>query len=190
MAESIGLQLLKLMPLISSTVNLQFASDEIQFFSAWTEMPQDQTAKARQILPWWMSSYLNRALYQVLIGLPLPIATGVAQYIRLRPAGSSVFRDLLLYGPRGSQQTASRWYLAGSFFALAHFFFAPKAKRLLEQMSSQSPASKETNIEAVNQWLQMHYIRSVVADIPAFVCFLRAAMIASARPLNLKVVGS
>lgn len=71
---------------------------------------------------------------------------------------------------------AARWYLAGSGFALLHFAFGSTAMRLLGQMKSDEKTEKERNVESVAEWLDMHRIRTLVSDLPAFACFLVATI--------------
>ncbi|KAF2170722.1 hypothetical protein M409DRAFT_63803 [Zasmidium cellare ATCC 36951] len=177
MPHILGLQLLRLLPLISSTVNVQFANDEYQFLTSWTELPLDKQIPAREVLPNWSTSWQSRGLWQALIGLSVPIIAGVANHVLLRPAtAASIFQDPLLSGLDGANVSAARWYLAGSIFSFLHFAFGCKALRLLAQMASDDAKNRKSNIESVAQWLRMHRMRTLLTDLPAFVCFIVATI--------------
>ena len=177
MAAILGLQLLKLTPVITSTINLQFANDEWQFLTPWVETYAQDTSLARQVLPGWASKWQSRGLWQALICLPLPIMSGIGMHFALRPGNaSSILRDPLLAEWRGPAIEAARWYLVGSGFALLHFAFGSTAMRLLGQMKGAEKSERERNVESVAEWLDMHRLRTIVSDLPAFACFLAATI--------------
>ncbi|EME43450.1 hypothetical protein DOTSEDRAFT_72736 [Dothistroma septosporum NZE10] len=177
MAAILGLQLLKLTPLLTSTINLQFANDEWQFLTPWVETFAKDTSLARQVLPGWANRWQSRALWQALICLPLPIISGIAMHFALRPGTAlSILIDPFLSKWTGPAVDAARWYLVGSGFALAHFAFGTTAMRLLGQMKGESKKEKERNVESVAEWLDLHRLRTLVSDVPAFACFLMATV--------------
>jgi len=59
---------------------------------------------------------------------------------------------------------------------MVHFFYAPRALRLLAAIRKPPPAGNPT--ESMRQWIAMHLIRVVTADAPAFLSFATAVLTA------------
>jgi len=64
----------------------------------------------------------------------------------------------------------------GVGFTFGHFLFGPKAIRLLTAIQADGSDGRAT--KPMGEWLGMHITRIFIADLPAFVCFTVAALVA------------
>ncbi|WVQ95817.1 hypothetical protein IAU59_002916 [Kwoniella sp. CBS 9459] len=153
---------LRVVPLLSSTMSLQWAVDEYQFLSSW--MNPSYRAQADELLPPWFKTWGAQSTAVLFTTFPWSAGAGITNLWRLRNTNTNT-----------SWTTgAGPWYAAGVFFAFAHMFFGPKALGLLKKIRQGEPAGKPTTSLAT--WLRMHTIRAFVADLPAVICFAIAAI--------------
>lgn len=80
-------------------------------------------------------------------------------------------------------QTIASWYAYGALFALGHFAFVPlvavriaRMTRAEDNLVAKWGEPTEENIARANEeemraWLWVHYVRTLVVDLPACVCF-------------------
>ncbi|KAJ7612450.1 hypothetical protein DFH06DRAFT_148892 [Mycena polygramma] len=158
---SLGLKLLRLSPVISSTTSLVWAYDEYAFLSSWVNLNPSYGAQADALLPPWFKTWAPRGT-RVLASFPLSLLAGVAN----------------AFTHRESLQAAGalKFYWLGVFFTVAHFFYARRALRLLKAIREGEPAGKTT--VSMAEWLKMHQGRTIIADLPSFICFTIAAVVA------------
>jgi hypothetical protein len=153
------LKLLRLSPIISSTISLQFAYDEYTFLSCW--MQPSYRPEANALLPAWFTSWGPWGTKVVFGSFTFSLASGLAN----------------LFTGRGVEEaTVGRyWYAAGFVFAAAHLFiFGVKALKLLAMIRGGKPEGEST--VSMGKWLEMHLLRSVTVDLPAVICFVVAAL--------------
>ncbi|KAF5694782.1 hypothetical protein FDENT_910 [Fusarium denticulatum] len=150
-------KLLRLLPVISSNVSLQFAYDEYAFLSCWT-MPKYR-AQANELLPIWFTNWGPWGTKVVFGSFTLSLASGIANAV------TSGARSVFLF------------YLAGTLFAAGHLLiYGPKAIDLLARIRrNDANASSTASLEL---WLEMHLTRSLVVDLPAVGCFIAALLLA------------
>ncbi|KAJ7504390.1 hypothetical protein B0H11DRAFT_515606 [Mycena galericulata] len=153
------LKLLRIFPVISSTVNLMWAYDEYAFLSSW--MNTSYRAQADALLPHWFKTWMYTGTWLPAISFPMSIGVGLANIYRNR---ESLPTDAL------------KWYWLGVGFTAAHFLYAPKAIRLLSAIQAGGSDGKTT--KPMGEWLNMHITRLMTADLPAFICFTVAALAA------------
>ena len=154
MTTSIGLNLLRLAPVLTSTANLVYAHDENLFLSSWVQ--PNYRDSANSLLPSWFSHFCPRALLVILIGFPASLVSAISNiYIE----------NWALHG-----NGAKRWYWAGVAFTLAHFVYGRTALRLLDDIQEDRPKGNST--ASMEKWLRMHRMRTFTADVPAWICFL------------------
>ncbi|KAJ7765417.1 hypothetical protein DFH07DRAFT_916324 [Mycena maculata] len=152
------LKLLRLFPVISSTVNLMWAHDEYAFLSSW--MSSSYRAQADTLLPSWFKTWLQKGVWFPLgVSFPATVAVGLA----------NIFTDRAGLEAVG----ALKWYWMGVGFTVAHFLYGPKAMRLLAAIQAGGQDGKAT--KPMGEWLRMHLTRIIIADLPAFICFTVAA---------------
>lgn len=84
-------------------------------------------------------------------------------------------------------------YLIGCAFNFSHMFWGPRALFLIEEMGSlgkhppdsgkrvASP-TQDDNVGLMEKWMKLHITRSVLADIPGFICFTAAFLLS--RPFR------
>lgn len=153
--------LLRLLPVISSIISLQFAYDEYSFLSCWTK--HQYRAQANALLPLWFSNWAPGGTKIVFGSFTLSLAGGIAN-------------ATAIWNSTGSQITLF-FYMAGTFFATCHLLiFGPKALGLLAKIRrNEADAPSMASLEL---WLSMHVTRSFVADLPAVLCFVTALLTA------------
>lgn len=165
--------LLRLIPLVSSTIALQFAYDEYTFLSNFTQPAISSSptlsSHAASVLPVWFKRWgglWGHGVWVILICFPVTIISGLANYASLGPMPLMKYPSHLL-STRG-------WYAAGTLFATAHLLgWGNKALGLLERIWRDEPEGSA--MPALEEWLEMHWTRSWAVDVPAFLCFLLGA---------------
>ena len=153
--------LLRLLPVISSVVSLQFAYDEYAFLSCWTI--SQYRAQASVLLPLWFANWAPGGTKIVFGSFALSLASGIAN-------------ATAIWNNAGAQVTLF-FYMAGILFAACHLLiFGPKALRLLAQIRRNE--ANAPSMVSLELWLSMHAMRTFVADLPAVLCFLAAFLTA------------
>lgn len=152
-------KLLRLIPVISSTISLQFAYDEYAFLSRWVQPAY--RAEADALLPAWFTSWGPWGTNVVFGSFATSLASGLANFLAGRDVqGTAVGRY---------------WYAAGVGFATAHLLvWGPTALKLLAMIRKGEPEGRTT--VSMSKWLEMHRSRSFLVDLPAVVCFVAALL--------------
>jgi len=140
------LALVRLLPVLSSTASVVFAISEYQTLIPW--LGRDLPSKH-------LSSWFNRWFRLAVVGV---LVFGV----------TSTWGGYL--GWRGTVGTASALYKYGTCFALGHFAFVPSISRCIKRLVYGPTDAKEE----LRLWLKIHTVRTLVADIPAALCFVGA----------------
>jgi hypothetical protein len=148
------LALLRLTPTISSSFSLWYCVDQYLFLANFTS-PANRL-KGSEILPQYWRSFLRPGLTVIFSLYGTTIGSAIAN---------------LYLGPPTS---SSRLYTIGTCFAAAHFAFAPLVSGLIKAIVEDE--SKGQSWKSQKKWLRIHAIRSVVVDLPGWVCFLMAAL--------------
>ncbi|KAI2626969.1 hypothetical protein GGS26DRAFT_147062 [Hypomontagnella submonticulosa] len=151
------LTLLRVAPLVTSTASLVIASDSHVFLSSLVSLKQ-QRQKVNEIAPRYFEAFFWKALPHIFISYGLSIAFGVTNSYS-RPYAAS-----------------RAWYVAGSVLALAHFAFVPKIMWKVKDAIDAKEDANGAGAEAIQGWLNVHYVRMALADIPAWTCFLVATL--------------
>ncbi|KAF5648548.1 hypothetical protein F52700_864 [Fusarium sp. NRRL 52700] len=154
-------KLLRLLPVISSIVSLQFAYDEYAFLSCWTI--RQYRVQANELLPLWFTNWGPWGTKVVFGSFTLSLASGIANTITSwngTGAGSVIF-----------------FYLAGTLFAAGHLLiFGPKAINLLARIRRNDAYASST--ASLELWLEMHLTRSLLLDLPAVGFFITGLLLA------------
>ncbi|KAJ6607516.1 hypothetical protein B0H10DRAFT_2227816 [Mycena sp. CBHHK59/15] len=108
----------------------------------------------------FLSAWVNPAHLGPLDQFPLSVVTGLL--------------NVLTHSDELQAVGALKWYWMAFAFTTAHFFFAPTAIRLLAAIQAGQPDGKPT--KSMARWLSMHIFRTAVADLPACLCFIMAAV--------------
>ena len=155
------LKLLRLMPILSSVISLQFAYDEYAFLSMWDN--DSYRAQADALLPLWFTNWGPWGTIVVVASFPISIASGLA----------NILPGFNVHGSTG----ATYYYAAGTTFAAAHLvIFGSRALRLLAMIRNGEPTGAST--VSMRKWLDLHAVRSFTVDLPAAVCFIVAGLLA------------
>jgi hypothetical protein len=165
---SIGLTLLRLAPLVFSTVNLQFALDEHLFLSSFLYNPPSPPSSdatlpyrslANSLLPSWFTYWLARGKWVIMLSFPASMAAALLN-VYLQTAASG-YADI-------------RWYGLGAFFTGAHFLWAPWAVKMLNAIRADEPRGEST--ASLRTWITVNRWRAIFADLPAWVFFVMAVL--------------
>ncbi|KAH7124942.1 hypothetical protein B0J13DRAFT_565907 [Dactylonectria estremocensis] len=68
--------------------------------------------------------------------------------------------------------TVSRWSLAGLIFTLLHFGFGNQVLSIMDQILSEPELAQLQ----MAKWMSMHVTRTLIADVPAWMCFIVALL--------------
>ncbi|KAH8680452.1 hypothetical protein BGZ61DRAFT_456708 [Ilyonectria robusta] len=154
LAES-SIRLLRLSPAIVSSMVLMFALDEHLIFGTWVQNPIRPLANST-LAAWWTRGGL-RWQWILIIFYPLNYILGILN---------------LLYPE--DQPGSTAWYAWGLFFSFAHMFFAPTALHRIAAIEKDVP--KGNVVLSMESWLRMNWIRAWITDVPAWLCFITAAL--------------
>lgn len=147
--------LLRVLPVVSSTVSLQWAVDEYQFLSSW--LIHSIRLEADIILPKWFKAWGPKGTLVLFSSFPWSWGVGMANVWALRHLSWTDWRG------------ANIWYAAGTAFSMGHMLFGPKALNLLAKIRNGEPKGRPT--ESLGEWLTMHATRTFLMDLPAVICF-------------------
>ncbi|KAI4937917.1 hypothetical protein J4E85_000354 [Alternaria conjuncta] len=143
----ISLPLLRLSPALVSSMTLMFALDEHLIFGTWVQGPIRPLANSN--LPAWWTRGGLRWQWVLIIFYPVNYLLGIL--------------NLLI--PE---------HQYGSTTCLAHMLFAPTALQRIAAIEKNVP--KGNVVISMESWLRMNWIRAWTTDLPAWVCFIVAAL--------------
>ncbi|KAK7992129.1 hypothetical protein PG996_012855 [Apiospora saccharicola] len=160
--------LLRVTPLVTSTAAVMFSADQYLFLDTLLAPPHRE--RANELVPSYFKTFFGRGIWIILTAYPLSIATGVANvYLGgSSGSGSSVAAKL------SSGSAAARWYAAGAALALAHFAFVPSIMYKIQALN-EGEGKGEGN-KNLKRWLDVHLMRSVLVDVPSWLCFATACL--------------
>ena len=156
------IKLLRVTPLLTSTSFLWYAYDEHVFFS--TLLHPELQNKDESIIPSFFRQTWNRNLSAILALGFTTIGTSAA--------------NLLVSGQESGTVLSScgrKLYWGGLAFTTAHFLFVPlimwSVRDIMEVNRPKGEYSKD-----MKRWLGVHRIRTLVADLPAWICHVGAVI--------------
>jgi hypothetical protein len=150
-----SIRLLRLSPALISSMTLMFALDEHLIFGTWVQDPIRPLANSA--LPAWWTRGGLRWQWVLIIFYPVNYILGI----------------LNLLVPE-DQLGSTTWYAWGLFFSIAHMFFAPTALRRIAAIENDVP--KGNVVLSMESWLRMNWLRALTTDLPAWLCFITAAL--------------
>ncbi|KAF7958697.1 hypothetical protein EAE96_002231 [Botrytis aclada] len=154
-----SIRILRLLPVITSTVLFMFAVDEHIFLGTW--MAPAFRDRANIHLPNWFQLWGRRGRWVILLGYPGNYALGIL--------------NLLVARPQLKVSGAEKWYWMGLLFSVGHIaIYAKGALKLLAEIKGDIPKGNSTH--SMRAWLRMHAIRTFTTDIPALVFFVVGAL--------------
>jgi hypothetical protein len=146
------LVLLRVAPLVTTSASLWYSVDQFGLYTLLLGPRLRETAA--QLLPGWWQVNLAPGLAAIFGLYGVSIGAGVA--------------NLLYKGGVG----ASRLYGYGAAFALSHFLFVPAVMYKIKAMVDDEPKGEAPAHQ--RRWLNVHVVRSLISDLPGFLCFLFA----------------
>ncbi|KAB8208010.1 putative integral membrane protein [Aspergillus parasiticus] len=153
--------LLRAAPLATSTGSLVLATSELIFYSGLVQPPIRK--KSDSILADLWCYIFPRGVSLVLALNFTTIGTSLCNIFLRNPC------------PRPLPVSRTTFYWAGLIGAIGHLafvpFVAPPVQRILDNTDPDAEASKN-----MDTWLGVHQIRMLVADIPAWLAFVGAAI--------------
>ena len=147
------LKLLRLAPLILSTISLTNAHDHDLFFRTLSHPLC--AAKTNAVIPPWMTVYMPRGGITIMTLYSSTLLLAIANVYT-------------------GNTEAARYYYAGMAFTIGHFLFAGRAIGLLNRMKNDGSKGKGSDDMAA--WVRMNVLRTLTVDFPGWVCYLLAAM--------------
>ncbi|KAI0399503.1 hypothetical protein F4802DRAFT_602938 [Xylaria palmicola] len=154
------LVLLRVAPVLTSTMAMRYAHDQWLFLDNLLAPPHRD--KANEIVPSYFKTFFMRGIWDIGILYTLTMATGITN-LSTRTAGA-----------------AWKWYAAGTALAVAHMAFVPFVMYKVKGLIDDEPKGRGN--ETLRKWLDVHTLRSCVADVPAWACFVIACL-KSLQPL-------
>lgn len=168
-----GKAVLLIAPLVSSTCSLFFGRDEHFFLSGLTVQPH--RAGANKIIPSYFGHFFKQGVTGVigLLGVTFWASLGAIYYAK----------------PLLEDNGSLWWYGGAASMAVAHLLFIPwiipsvKALDAAKQESDKASQDdgQERNVQHLDAWLKVNFVRTVTVDLAAFVC----AFIAVGKTLNV-----
>jgi len=152
-------RLVRLAPVLSSTATLALALAEYHYLLPWLALP-DQSLSVNGHLPSWFNRWFRPSLAGTLI-------LSVASTVGAKNAAAS------LYNFGGDFVRARLLYTCGACLTIAHFAFSSPFRKCLRRLvhGAASDARRE-----LLRWLELHTIRTLTTDLPAWLCFIGAFM--------------
>ncbi|WWC60321.1 uncharacterized protein I303_102892 [Kwoniella dejecticola CBS 10117] len=162
--------IVRLCPLVSSVVSLQWAVDEYQFLSSWLSTSHPNSP---DVLPDWFRQWGPKSTLVLFSSFAWSAGGGLTNIYNLRNTPFKL-------------DSAKMFYALGTVLAFGHMAFGPKALRLLHEIrngdkdsdgaGNQEGKGRGKSMESLREWLSMHVVRTIITDLPAVVCFFVAAL--------------
>ncbi|KAL2203727.1 hypothetical protein CC79DRAFT_1371759 [Sarocladium strictum] len=153
-----SIRLLRLSPALSSSMTLMFALDEHLIFGTWVQ-PEIRTQANSSLPAWWKRGGL-RWRWVLIIFYPATYILGLLN---------------LLVDDHQMPPGSTNWYRWGLAFSLAHMLFVPMALNRIEAIEKAVPRGNGV-VLAMEAWLRMNWVRGLITDLPAWLCFVAAAL--------------
>lgn len=152
------MKLLRLAPLITSTGTLVYATSELLLYTAFLD--RRIRRKSDEVLPVWLATVFRRVIWLVVGLITITTSTAAA--------------NALLDRHRNSEALSTKFYWCGFITAIGHLLFVPAVAGPLQDIFEDRAESCATS--QLDKWLQIHRVRMVVADFPAWLSCLGAVM--------------
>lgn len=141
-------------PFVSQALTVFYALVEPTVFIPFLHAAHTDRAATQRVLRLWFNSFKSFGLITI-FSVTLPaIISG-------------------FYAARQLPLDTLQWklYAAGATFSSAHFLFGGKIMTLINNLCNEQSEKKGETLETLRQWLHVHLIRTLVADVPALLCF-------------------
>ncbi|ORY71797.1 uncharacterized protein BCR38DRAFT_418114 [Pseudomassariella vexata] len=155
----LGVALLRISPLVISSASLMFSWAQDISLGAFLHpsLRKDPTHPSGKILPRYLPAFMKPGIWG--IGLTYPPAT-----------------ILCIFNGLSSQSREVRHlYLAGALLSIAHFCWGRSMFAILRRIQDPKTAGVP-NEDALETWLPKHHTRTLLVNLPAFLCIFWATM--------------
>ncbi|KAH7035917.1 uncharacterized protein B0I36DRAFT_319377 [Microdochium trichocladiopsis] len=153
--------LLRVAPLITSTMAMRFSHD--QYFMLDALLAPEHRNRANDLVPSYFRAFFSKGIWDIAALYTLTTATGLANILGAGNAAG--------VSPSSS---ARGWFIAGTTLAVLHMAFVPKIMWPVDALLKDEP--KGHGNENLRKWLNVHVVRSWCVDIPAWACFVVACL--------------
>jgi hypothetical protein len=158
-APQLGTALLRLSPLVISSASLMFSWAQDISLGAFLHpsLRTDPAHPSGKILPRYLPAFMKPGIWG--IGLTYPPATLLC----------------VANGLSGQTREVRGLYLAGALFSIAHFCWGPSMFAILGRIGDAKTAGVP-NEDALETWLPRHHSRTLLVNVPAFLCIFAATL--------------
>lgn len=151
-------RLIRIAPMITSTGTLVCATLEFLFNTASLE--PSIRPKIDKVLPKWYSTYFRYGIWLVVGLLGLTVST--------------IIFNLLVDRNREATELSTSFYWIGLAATFGHLLFVPRVSNSIRNMVEDGRGEPPTN--ELENWLKIHRLRILVADLPAWLACLAAVL--------------
>lgn len=157
--HQLGLALLRVSPLVLSSASLMFSWAQDISLGAFlhTSLRSDPAHPSGKILPRFLPAFMKPGLWG--IGLTYLPATGLC----------------IANGLGGQSREVNQLYLVGAVLSIAHFCWGPSMFAILNRIQDPKTAGVP-NEDALEVWLPKHHARTLLVNVPAFLCIFAATL--------------
>lgn len=159
--------LLRISPLVLSSASVMFSWAQHIAFKAFlhSSLRNDPAHPSGKILPRYLPAFMTPGLWG--IGLTFLPCTALC----------------IANGMRGQSREVRNLYFAGAALSVAHFCWGPSMFRILARIGDPKTAGV-ANENALEVWLPRHHQRTLLVNIPAFLCILAATLASMTKGLG------
>ena len=165
--SQLGTALLRLSPLVISSASLMFSWSQDISLGAFLHpsLRNDPAHPSGKLLPRYLPAFMSPGIWG--IGLTYPPATVIC----------------VINGLSGQTREARTLYFAGALFSIAHFCWGPTMFAILGRIGDVKSAGVP-NENALKEWLPRHRARTLLVNVPAFLCILAATLVTFTEGLS------
>lgn len=159
--------LLRVSPLVLSSASIMFSWAQDIVFKAFLHpsLRGDPGHPSGKMLPRYLPAFMKPGLWG--IGLTFLPSTALC----------------IANGMSGQSREVRNLYFAGAVLSIAHFCWGPSMFRILARISDAKTAGV-ANENAVEAWLPRHRQRTLLVNVPAFLCILTATLASMSEGLR------
>lgn len=165
--SQLGTALLRISPLIISSASLMFSWSQDISLGAFLHpsLRHDAAHPSGKLLPRYLPAFMSPGIWG--IGLTYPPATVLC----------------VINGLSRQSLEARNLYFAGALFSIAHFCWGPTMFAILRRIGDVKTAGVR-NEDALQEWLPKHRTRTLLVNVPAFLCILAATLVTVTEGLS------
>lgn len=155
----LGRAILRVSPLVLSSASLMFSWSQDISFRAFLHhsLRNDPAHPSGNVLPRYLPAFMKPGLWG--IGLTYLPATALC----------------IVNGLSNQTSEVRGFYLAGAVFSIAHFCWGPSMFAILRRIGDPQTAGVP-NEDALETWLPRHHSRTLLVNVPAFLCIFAATL--------------